>query len=217
MLTRFPGLVARGLRTCTKGQSDGLGEYRTYEESISGERSGLLEGEPARPWKEATMDNGMKNRWIIAGIVGVSFLAGAAGAEEHSYNPMKWIKREPAPTASQQLARNNDMEKKLTTELQAALPPRTSLKDACTQFKGLDDCVASLHVSRNLKIKFNCLKWDVNGTKPKGDVKSCEEPARQRGMSLSRAIRELKPDADAKNEAKSAEKRAREDIKDASS
>jgi hypothetical protein len=159
----------------------------------------------------------MNKRWIIAGIVGVSFLAGAVGATEHSYNPIKWIKRTPAQTASQQLAGNSDMEKKLTTELQAVLPARTSLKNACEQFKGLDDCVASLHVSHNLKIKFNCLKWDVNGVKPAGDVKSCEAPARDRGMSLNNAIRVLKPDADAKNEAKSAEKRAKEDIKDASS
>jgi hypothetical protein len=152
------------------------------------------------------MDNGMKNKWIIAGIVGVSVLAGAVGATEHSYNPIKWMKRTPAPTASQQLAGNTDLEKKLT-----------SLKNACEQFKGLDDCVASLHVSRNLAIKFNCLKWDVNGVKPAGDVKSCEAPSRNKGMSLSRAIRELKPDADATGEAKSAEKRAKEDIKDASS
>jgi hypothetical protein len=163
------------------------------------------------------MDNGMMNRWIIAGIVGVTVLAGVASGAEHSYNPIKWMKRTPAPTASQQLAGNSDLEKKLTTELQAALPPRTSLKTACEQFKGLDDCVASLHVSRNLKIKFNCLKWDVNGVRPAGDVKTCEAPARDKGMSLSRAIRELKPDADARNEAKSADKRAREDIKDASS
>ena len=159
----------------------------------------------------------MKNRWIIVGTVGLSVLAGAARAAEHSYNPIKWIKREPALTASQQLAGNSDMEKKLTTELQAELPPRISLKDACAQFKGLDECVASLHVSRNLKIKFNCLKWDVTGTKPAGDVKLCEAPPREKGMSLSRAIRELKPDANSRSEAKNAEKRAREDIKDASS
>jgi hypothetical protein len=127
------------------------------------------------------------------------------------------MKKAPSQTATQQLAANSDLEKKLTTELQAALPSRTSLRIACEQFRGLDDCVAALHVSRNLKIKFNCLKWDVNGLKPSGDVKTCEEPSRQKGMSLSRAIRELKPDADARSEAKSAEKRAREDIKDASS
>jgi hypothetical protein len=35
-------------------------------------------------------------------------------------------------------------------------------------------------------------------------------------MDLSKAIRELKPDANSRTEAKTAEKRAREDIKDAS-
>jgi hypothetical protein len=160
----------------------------------------------------------MKKRWIIIiGIVGFSVLAGAARAGEHSYNPIKWIKRAPAPTASQQLAGNSDMEKKLTTQLKAELPPRTTLKDACAQFKSLEECVASLLVSQSLKIKFNCLKWDVTGTKPAGDVKSCEAPSREKGMSLSRAIREQKPDAYARTEAKNAEKRAREDIKDASS
>jgi hypothetical protein len=159
----------------------------------------------------------MKKRWIIIGIVGVSVLAGAARAGERSYNPMKWFKKEPAPTASQQLAANSGMEKKLTTQLQAVLPPRTSLKDACAQFKGLDECVASLQVSHNLGIKFNCLKWEVTGMKPAGDIKSCEAPSREKGMSLSRAIRELRPGTDARTEAKNAERRAREDIKDASS
>jgi len=37
--------------------------------------------------------------------------------------------------------------RKLTLELQALLPPGTTLKDACTVFKSLDDCVASLHAS----------------------------------------------------------------------
>jgi hypothetical protein len=162
----------------------------------------------------------MKKRWIIwiiAGIVGCGVLAGAARAWEHSYNPIKWIKRAPAPTAGQQLAGNRELEKKLSTELKAELPPRTTLKDACAQFKGLDECVASLLVSHNLKIKFNCLKWDVTGTKPAGDIKSREAPWREKGISLSRAISELKPDADARTEAKNAEKRAREDIKDSSS
>jgi hypothetical protein len=161
----------------------------------------------------------MKNRWIIIGIVGVSVLAGAARAAEHSYNPINWFKnkKKPAPTASQQLAGNSDMEKKLTTELQAELPSHTRLRDACAQFKGLDECVAGLHVSRNLGIKFNCLKWEVTGMKPAGDIKSCEAPSSEKGMSLSRAIRELKPGTDARTEAKNAERRAREDIKDASS
>jgi hypothetical protein len=154
----------------------------------------------------------MKNKWIVIGAAGTGILLGAAGAAAHSYNPINWIKK---PTASQQLAANSKEEKRLTLQLQALLPPGTTLKDACTAFKSLDDCVASLYASHNLKIKFNCLKWDMTAVRPSGDVKSCEAPTR--AMTLHKAIRALKPDADAKTEAKNAERRAREDIKDARS
>jgi hypothetical protein len=158
----------------------------------------------------------MKNRWIIVGVAGVTVLLGAAGTAARSYNPIKWIKKAPSPTASEQLAANKQEERKLSTQLQAVLPPRTSLRDACAGFTNLNECVAALHVSHNLTIKFNCLKWDVTGAKPAGDVKSCAAPSRDKAISLSRAIRELKPDANSQTEAKNAEKRAREDIKDAS-
>jgi len=158
----------------------------------------------------------MKNRWIIIGVAGASVLLGGAGTAARSYNPIKWIKKGPSPTASEQLAANNEEEKKLSLELQAVLPPHTSLKDACAEFKSLNDCVAALHVSHNLSIKFNCLKWDVTGAKPAGDVKSCAAPSKDRAMDLSKAIHVLKPSVNSREQAKSAEKRAREDIKDAS-
>jgi hypothetical protein len=158
----------------------------------------------------------MKNRWIIVGLAGVSILLGSAGAAARTYNPLKWIKKGPSPTASEQLRANKEEDRKLSLELQAVLPPRASLKDACEGFRSLNDCVAALHVSHNLSIKFNCLKWDVTGAKPAGDVKSCAAPWRDRAMELGKAIRELKPDANSRTEAKNAEKRAREDIKDAS-
>ena len=158
----------------------------------------------------------MKNRWIIVGVAGVSVLLGAAGAAASSYNPLKWIKKGPSPTASEQLAANKEEEKKLSLQLQAVLPPRTNLRDACAGFKSLNDCVASLHVSHNLNIKFNCLKWDMTGAKPAGDVKSCAAPSNDKAMDLNKAIRVQKPGVDSRAQAKSAEKRAREDIKDAS-
>jgi hypothetical protein len=158
----------------------------------------------------------MKNKWMIVGVAGVCLLLGSTVTAAHTYNPIKWIKKGPAPTASEQLAANKEQNKKLSVQLQAVLPARTSLKDACAGFKSLNDCVAALHVSHNLQIKFNCLKWDVTGAKPSGDVKSCEAPSRDKAMDLSKAIRDLKPDAHSRTEAKTAEKRAREDIKDAS-
>jgi hypothetical protein len=158
----------------------------------------------------------MKNKWMIVAVAGVIFLPASAAAAARSYNPIKWIKKSPGPTASEQLAANKDEEKKLSLQLQALLPPRTSLKDACAGFKTLNDCVAALHVSHHLNVKFNCLKWDVTGAKPLGDVKSCAAPSNDKAMDLSKAIRALKPDANSHTEARTAEKRAREDIKDAS-
>lgn len=159
----------------------------------------------------------MKSKWIVAVAVSAGvMLIGAAAAAAQSYNPIHWIKK--GPTASEQLAANADHSKKLASELQALLPPRTKLEDACTSFKDLNDCVAALHVSHNLKIKFNCLKWDVTAMQPAGgNASACKAPESGKPLSLSKAIHALKPDADAKTEAKNAEKRAREDIKDANS
>ncbi len=158
----------------------------------------------------------MKNRWIIAGLIATLVLLGAAKAAAQSYNPIHWIKK--GPTASEQLAANGEQSKKLASQLQALLPPRTKLEDACTAFRRLDECVAVLYVSHNLKIKFNCLKWDVTGVQPgSGNLSSCSAPESGKALSLAKAIQTLKPGADAKAEAKSAEKRAQEDIKDASS
>ena len=158
----------------------------------------------------------MKNKWIIVGFAAVCALLAGTGTAAITYNPIKWIKKTPGPTASEQLAANKEEEKKLSVQLQAVLPPRTSLKDACAGFMSLNECVASLYVSHNLQIKFNCLKWDVTGAKPAGDVKSCAAPSKDKAVDLSKAIRELKPDAHSRAEARNAEKRAREDIKDAS-
>lgn len=156
----------------------------------------------------------MKNRWIIAGLIAALVLLVAANAAAQSYNPIHWLKK--GPTASEQLSANSEQSKKLASQLQALLPPRTKLEDACTAFRQLNECVAALYVSRNLKIKFNCLKWDVTGVQPgNGNVTSCSAPEDGKALSLAKAIQTLKPAADAKAEAKNAEKRAQEDIKDA--
>jgi hypothetical protein len=154
----------------------------------------------------------MKYRWIAIGVVGVAILLGAAELAAQSYNPMKWIKK---PTASEELAANSAEQKELALQLQALLPARTTLKDACATFKTLEDCVASLHASNNLQIKFSCLKWSMTAVRPSGDVKSCEAPPK--ALTLSKAIRVLKPDVNAGAEARNAEKSAREDIKNAHS
>jgi hypothetical protein len=159
----------------------------------------------------------MKRKWIVIAIAGAGVLFGAVAAAARSYNPIKWIKKGPPPTATQELKANADEERKLTLQLQALLPPRTSLLVACTEFRTLDDCVAALHVSRNANIKFNCLKWDMTAVRPSGDVKACEAPPRDKALPLDKAIRFISQDVDARAQAKSALRRAREDIKDAGS
>ena len=133
------------------------------------------------------------------------------------YNPMKLAKRD-AKSANEQLASNGDLEAKLTHQLQAqgVLQKDQALQDACSSFKELAECVASLRVSHSLQIDFSCLKWDVTGVKPKPVADACAGPAGGKAMGLYRAIDLLKSDSDAKSESKNALRRAREDIKDAS-
>lgn len=75
---------------------------------------------------------------------------------------------------------------------------------ACGGFKNLGQCIAAAHVAKNLKIPggFDALKAKVTGS---GSV------------SLGKAIQTLAPDADAKAEAKRANKQASDDMKEASS
>jgi|SRR5215470_12503500 len=159
----------------------------------------------------------MKNKWLFIGVAAISMLLGAAGAAGRSYNPLKWIKKGSGPSANEELAAHKEEERKLTLQLQALLPPKTTLREACSGFTSLEDCVATLHVSRNAKLKFNCLKWDMTATRPSGDVKSCEAPPRDKALPLDKAIHILNSDVDARAQARSAQRRAREDIKDASS
>ena len=157
----------------------------------------------------------MKAKVIIVGVLATSFFLGAANTAAQSFNPIHWIKK--SPTATEQLAANKDQNQKLASQLQAILPTRTSLNDACLAFKSLNDCVAALHVSHNLKIRFGCLKWGITAVQPSGNVSACKAPENGKPVNLVKAIHLLRPDADAKAEAKAAEKRAQEDIKDASS
>jgi hypothetical protein len=133
------------------------------------------------------------------------------------YNPLKLLRRGPK-SANDQLASNGNLEARLTHQLQVqgTLPPGKDLQNACSDFKELADCVASLRVSHTLQINFSCLKWDVTGVKPKPVADSCAGPAGGKAMNLYRSIDLLKPDSDAKSEANNALRRARENIKDAS-
>jgi hypothetical protein len=96
-------------------------------------------------------------------------------------------------TPGELLAQNE----RLASRLSSVLPPGTDLQQAAVGFKNLGQFVAAAHVSKNLNIPFEELKSRMTGPE---------------GVSLGKAIKELKPDADAKAEAKRAKKQAETDL-----
>jgi hypothetical protein len=129
-------------------------------------------------------------------------------------NPIKWVKKDSKP-ASDQLDAKAEQDQKLTANLQAqgVLAANIDAKVACDNFKGLEDCVAALHASKNLGLDYNCLKSNMTGVQASADMSSCKETGGDKGITLSKAIHLMKPDADAKGEAKNAEKQAKDDLK----
>jgi hypothetical protein len=168
---------------------------------------------------------------VAVAIMGVSFGAGRTAAQgpqgagagsasssssgsSHSLNPIKWVKKDPK-SASDQLDAKDDQDKNLTSNLQrqGVLQANTDAKSACENFKALDECVAALHASKNMGLDFNCLKSNLTGVQTGADMSSCKGSAGDKAMTLSKAIHAMKPDADAKGEAKNAEKQAKDDLK----
>ena len=133
-------------------------------------------------------------------------------------NPIRWI-RKGSRTPSEQLAANGELEKKLTAQLQrmGLLPAGTDLKNTCSAFRSLEDCVAAIHASHTLGLEFDCLKFDVTGVYVSSGKSSCAGPPGGRSISLAKAIALLKPEADARAEERNAQRQARADISDASS
>ena len=93
---------------------------------------------------------------------------------------------------------------KLDTSLTKALGksgitiPGGNLQTACVGFKNLGQCVAALHVSRNLGLSFSDLQGKMTGSNSE---------------SLGKAIEGLGgPNVNAKSEAKKANKQANEDL-----
>jgi hypothetical protein len=179
----------------------------------------------------------MKKAWmvmVIVAIVAMSVSAGAgraaaqgpagvgatAAAEPsshapHSYNPIKWVEKKPQ-TGSDWHDANSELGKRLTAKLQGTgvLAANTNVAEACATFKVLSDCLAALHASHSLALDFNCVKSDMTGVQTGADMSACKEPKGDKGASLSKTIQLLKPAADAKAEAKNAERQANEDLKE---
>jgi len=164
--------------------------------------------------------------------VGVSFGAAQAGAQgpagagateavarsssnsgsSHSMNPIKWIKKDKdksttAPTPDKNLLLTEKLHEK------GILAANLDVTSACSVFKHLNDCLASLHASHNTGLDFNCIRADVTGVQTNADISACKGPIGDKAVSLQEALKRLKPEVDAKTEAKSAEQQAKDDLK----
>jgi len=131
----------------------------------------------------------------------------------HSLNPIKWIKKDKSSSSATPTA---DKNQRLTALLQqnGVLPKDGDVSSACSIFKNLSDCVAALHASHNVGLDFNCVRADVTGVQTSADLSGCKGAVGDKAVSLQEALKRLKPEADAKAEAKNAEKQAKDDLKE---
>ena len=140
--------------------------------------------------------------------------AAAAQDSSHSLNPIKWVKKD-SKNSTEAPGSRNEAEKKLTPSLQAQglLAADVTASDACAPFTALDGCLAALHASHTLGVDFNCLRADVTGVHTSADVSGCKVADGEKVQGLSKAIHQLKPDANAKQATKDAEQQAKDDLK----
>jgi hypothetical protein len=82
------------------------------------------------------------------------------------------------------------------TRLAEILPEGMSPQQACEGFKSEQECEATAHAAKNLNVAFSDLKSKVTA-----------------GQRLEAVIHDMKPDADAKSEARRAEQQAYGDLR----
>jgi len=130
-----------------------------------------------------------------AGSMGAG--AGSMGAAHGNEGSSMGNASRPSDTGKQSpdtiLSRNT----KLSSKLDSLLPKGTTAQQACSGFKNLGQCVAAIHVSHNLGISFDDLKAKMTGANSE---------------SLGKTIHDLKPDVNAKAEAKKGQKQADQDL-----
>jgi hypothetical protein len=131
-------------------------------------------------------------------------------SSSHSMNPIKWMKKDKsnaAPSTDKNLLLTEHLHEK------GVLAANLDVNSACSAFKHLDDCLAALHASHNTALDFNCIRADVTGVQTNADISACKGPIGDKAVSLQDALKRLKPEVDAKAEAKSAEQQAKDDLK----
>jgi len=141
--------------------------------------------------------------------------AGAAAAAQdrsHSYNPMHWVKKDSRNSGA--LGNRSEAEKKLTPILQSegVLAANTNATGECEDFADVEACLAALHATHDLGLNFVCVRASVTGVHTSADVSSCKDADHDKPQSLKTVIRVLKPSANAKQAAKNAQLKAKEDL-----
>lgn len=119
----------------------------------------------------------------------------------------------PRMTMDEQLSKNKQLSGKIQTLT------GMNAQTACNGFKNLGQCVAAAHVSKNLGIKFGCMKYDMTGIAPAAST-SCPTTTASTSkgkMSLGQAIQTLQPKANSSLEARKGKKQADQDLKQSTS
>jgi hypothetical protein len=135
------------------------------------------------------------------------------GAADHGVNASKGV-ASSSPTT--QLTNNSKLDATLTSKLQSKglIPAGSDLKDVCSGFKNLGQCIAAIHVSHNHEgISFACLKADMTGMAPTTGT-TCPAGTGASKMSLGKSIQTLSPNTDSKEAVKTAQQQSDADIKD---
>ncbi len=127
--------------------------------------------------------------------MGSSHASAPSPSSTHGNSGTPGMNSSGAKTPSELLSQNT----KLSSKLQSLLPAGTNLQVASQGFKNLGQFVAAVHVSHNLGIPFDQLKAKMIG--PPSE-------------SLGKAIQDLKPAANSKEETKKGEKQAKQDMDD---
>ncbi len=128
--------------------------------------------------------------------LGLASLAWGAGPGEQSVQSEQAARQQQMQQQqAEQSSAQQEGPSSPRTHLAALVPAGMSTEEACTGFKSVKDCAASLHASQNLSIPFADLKSKVTG-----------------GQGLGAAIHALKPDANARAEVKKAEGQAQDDV-----
>lgn len=145
---------------------------------------------------------------------GASAAAQESSHSADSLNPIKLFKKD-SKNANEPLRTRSDYETKLTPQMQAEglLGSYASLTEACSPYTELYDCLAGLHASHDVGVDFNCVRAAVTDVHTTANLSNCKVADGDKQLSLAKAIRALKPDANTKQAAKDAEEQARNDIK----